>query len=112
MPTFGTFHDGVVVLDPGSGYVPEGTRVEVSLRTGMEPLIRKTPDVLGGEACIGRRRIAVWMLVEAKRLGATDESLLKNYDPPLSREDLNAAWAYTDANRDEIEKAIRENNED
>ena len=28
-------------------------------------VIRKTPGVIGGDACIGNRRIAVWMLVQA-----------------------------------------------
>lgn len=46
MPTLGTIQNGVVVFDPDTGPVQDGTRVEVSLRTGMEPLIRKTPGVV------------------------------------------------------------------
>ena len=75
-----------------------------------EPLIRKTPDVIGGEACIRRSRIAVYNLVESKHLGRTDRDLLRHF-PTLTQEDLNAAWAYYAANADEIDTAIRENSE-
>ena len=75
-----------------------------------EPLIRKTPGVIGGDACIRRTRIAVWMLVESKQSGITDERFLSDF-PGLTSEDLAAAWAYYGANRDEIEQAIRENDE-
>lgn len=80
--------------------------------TADEPLIQKTPDVIGGDACIRRTRIAVWMLVEAKRLGFTDEELLIRYDPPLTPQDLAAAWDYYATHKGEIDEAIRLNNED
>jgi uncharacterized protein (DUF433 family) len=108
----GTIQNGVVVLDPGSPPLADGTRVEVAPRTGMEPLIRKTPGVCGGEACVGRRRIAVWMLVDARSLGITDEQLLTDYDPPLTRTELDAAWRYAAAHPDEIAEAVRQNNTD
>jgi uncharacterized protein (DUF433 family) len=73
--------------------------------------IQKTPGVIGGDACVRRTRIAVWMLVNARRLGITDEQLLSDY-PGLTQDDLNAAWAYHAAHPEEIETAIRENNED
>ncbi len=47
-------------------------------------LIRKTANVLGGDARIGDRRIAVWMLVREKQLGLTDEQMKKDYLPPLT----------------------------
>ena len=78
--------------------------------TTTEPLIRKTPDVMGGEACIRRSRIAVYDLVEYKQLGQTDIDLLNNY-PTLTQQDLDAAWAYYAANKEEIDTAIRLNNE-
>jgi uncharacterized protein (DUF433 family) len=78
--------------------------------TTAEPLIQKTPGVIGGDACIRRTRIAVWMLVNARRLGITDEQLLRDYSG-LTQEDLNAAWAYYAAHPEEIETAIRENDE-
>lgn len=107
----GTVQNGVIVLDPGSPPLPDGTRVEIAPRTGMEPLINKTPGVVGGDACVGRRRIAVWMLVEARDLGFTDEQLLADYDPPLTRDELDAAWRYADLHPDEIATAIRDNAE-
>ncbi len=70
--------------------------------------ITKTPGVLGGAACIGRRRIAVWMLVEARRLGFTDAEFLQRYDPRLTEEELAAAWRYAEQHYEEIETAIRD----
>lgn len=104
----GTVQNGVIVLDPGSPPLPDGTRVEVAPRTGMEPLIRKTPGVCGGRACIGNRRIAVWMLVEARGVGVSDDRLLADYDPPLTPADLDAAWEYAAAHPEEIAADIRQ----
>jgi uncharacterized protein (DUF433 family) len=84
-------------------------RIEVDMTT-TESLIQKTPGVIGGDACIRRTRIAVWMLVEWKQLGRTDGELLTDF-PGLTQDDLNAAWAYFAAHPEEIETAIRENNE-
>ena len=78
--------------------------------TTAEHLIQKTPGVIGGDSCIRRTRIAVWMLVNARRLGITDEQLLRDY-PGLTQDDLNAAWVYYAAHPEEIETAIRENDE-
>lgn len=77
----------------------------------MTPLIQKTPDVLGGDARIRNTRIAVWMLVENKRWGLMDEEIRCRYEPPLTAADLAAAWRYYDRNREEIEMAIRLNDE-
>lgn len=78
----------------------------------IHPGICKTPGVLGGEACIGMRRIAVWMLVRARQLGLSDAELLTDYEPPLTAEDLNNAWSYYASHRDEVDAAIRRNEED
>ena len=74
-----------------------------------ESWIEKNPGVIGGDACVRRTRIAVWMLVEARQAGCTDADLLTRYDPPLSQADLDAAWAYYDENRNEVEHALWEN---
>ena len=108
----GTVQNGVIVLDPGGPPLADGTRVEVAPRTGMEPLIRKTPGVIGGDACVGNRRIAVWMLVEARDVGISDEQLLIDYDPPLTRAELDAAWRYAAAHPAEIDQDLRENDSD
>ncbi len=74
----------------------------------MSERISKTPGVCGGDACIRGTRLAVWGLEEWRRAGWTDAKFFVAY-PGLTRKDLLAAWAYVEANRDEIEAAIREN---
>ncbi len=80
-------------------------------QTSHSRRIQKTPDVIGGDACIGKTRIAAWMLIQARKLGMTDEEIRTRYDPPLGQADLDAAWEYYQQNREEIEEAIRENEE-
>lgn len=72
------------------------------------PGIESSQDVCGGEPCIVRTRIPVWVLVQARRLGTTEAELLRAY-PSLRAEDLANAWAYERAHRDEIEQQIRDN---
>ena len=72
------------------------------------PGIESNAGVCGGEACVVRTRIPVWMLVNARRLGVSEAKLLESY-PNLHAEDLASAWAYHRAHRDEIERDIREN---
>lgn len=78
--------------------------------TNSWPGIEKTPGVVGGDACIRRTRIPVWALEGYRRLGLSDIQLLENF-PTLAAADLASAWAYVAAHRDEIEQAIRENEE-
>ncbi len=70
------------------------------------PGIESTPGVCGGEPCIVRTRIPVWLLVQARRLGATEADILRSY-PSLRAEDLANAWAYYRAHPEEIEEQIR-----
>lgn len=72
--------------------------------------IVKTPGVCGGEACIKGTRLAVWGLVKWQRLGWSDEQILDSY-PQLQPEDLAAAREYAAGHKEEIEQAIRENEE-
>ncbi len=72
------------------------------------PGIEANPEICGGEPCIVRTRIPVWLLVQAKRLGTSEAELLRSY-PTLRAEDLTNAWAYARAHRDEIEEQIRAN---
>ena len=73
--------------------------------------ITKTPGVCGGDACIEGTRISVWVLEGYRRLGVSESELLYNY-PTLSAADLVNAWVYAEAHSEEIETAIRENEED
>jgi len=74
------------------------------------PGIESTPGVCGGEPCIVRTRIPVWVLEQARRLGFSEAELLSNY-PSLRAEDLTNAWAYVRAHKQEIGKQIRDNEE-
>ena len=57
------------------------------------PGIESTPGICGGEPCIVRTRIPVWLLVQARRLGTSEADLLRSY-PMLRAEDLVQAWVY------------------
>jgi len=78
---------------------------------GTFPGIETDPAVAGGEPCILRTRIPVWVLVQARRLGATEADLLNSY-PGLRAEDLVNAWGYYRLHRDEIDQQIDENEAD
>jgi len=75
---------------------------------GAFPGIDSRPDVCGGEACTVRTRIPVWLLEQARRLGASEQELLTAY-PSLRAEDLVNAWAYARAHGAEMDAQIREN---
>lgn len=70
--------------------------------------IERTPGVCGGEPCIIRTRIPVWVLEQARRLGVGEADLLRIY-PTLRAEDIVNAWAYVRSHSQEIERQIREN---
>src|SRR5215213_4576492 len=55
--------------------------------------IVRTPGGAGGDACVRDSRVAVWTLVQLKKLGRLEDDLLKDF-PGLNRADLDAAWSY------------------
>jgi uncharacterized protein (DUF433 family) len=71
------------------------------------PGVDARPGVCGGEACIVRTRIPIWVLEQARRLGTSEADLLHCY-PALRAEDLANAWAYVRAHGEEIDRQIRE----
>lgn len=71
------------------------------------PGIESTPGICGGEPCVVRTRIPVWVLVQARRLGTSEADLLRCY-PTLRAEDLANTWAYYCIHREEIEQQILE----
>lgn len=75
---------------------------------GNFPGIDSDPAVCGGEACISRSRIPVWVLVQARDQGLSEAELLRSF-PTLRAEDIVNAWAYHRAHREEIERAIQDN---
>ncbi len=72
------------------------------------PGIDADPKVCGGEPCIIRTRIPVWLIVHARQLGTSDADILANY-PSLRAEDLANAWAYYMCHKQEIDDQIRDN---
>jgi len=72
------------------------------------PGIDSVPNVCGGEPCIVRTRIPVWLLVQARRLGASEADLLRSY-PSIRSEDLTNAWAFFRLHSEQIEQQIMQN---
>jgi uncharacterized protein (DUF433 family) len=72
------------------------------------PGIESTAGVVGGDACIVRTRIPVWVLESHRREGWTEGRLLDNF-PTLRAADLVHAWDYVAAHRQQIDDAIQRN---
>jgi uncharacterized protein (DUF433 family) len=70
--------------------------------------IDKKTGVCGGEVRIARTRIPVWLLVNQKQLGISEEEILSDY-PSLRAEDLYNAWNYYRTHKTEINNLIKEN---
>ena len=72
------------------------------------PGIEDRSAVCGGDPCIVRTRIPVWMLEQLRRLGADDVEILRAY-PTLRAEDLASAWAYARTHKEAIDQEIADN---
>jgi len=72
------------------------------------PGIERTPGVCGGEPCLLRTRVPVWVLVQARKLGSSESEILRAY-PFLRAEDLGNAWSYYEFHRAEIDRLIVDN---
>ena len=93
-------------LTPG-----ERTQLFVSFARDLSsatPGIDCDPHICGGDPCIVRTRIPVWVLVQSRRLGMSEADILKSY-PTLRAEDLVNAWAYEQSHREEIDRQIAAN---
>ncbi len=99
-------HLAELLTPPGK----HGHSAVVAERLAM-PIIVATPDVCGGSARIIRTRIPVWTLARTRELGVSEADILLSY-PSLRAVDLVQAWAYVEANRSEIAREIRENEEE
>ncbi|MHB1425873.1 MAG: DUF433 domain-containing protein [Gemmataceae bacterium] len=75
-----------------------------------ETWFRRTKGVCGGAARIRNTRYTIWGLVEWRQLGLSDAEILRRH-PDLTQADLNTAWGYYERNREEIDQAIRANQE-
>lgn len=106
---------GVSVVQEAEALIARMTRAEKAhlLRVVVRdigeafPGIESKPDVMGGDPCIVRTRIPVWLLEQYRRLGTSEADLLASY-PSLRAEDLVNAWAYARAHQDEIDRLIEE----
>ena len=96
-----TEHGGVTPVDE--------TESLATFPAGM-PGIQKTRRVCGDDAKVAHTRIPVWVLEQARRLGMSESQILRDY-PGLTREILREAFAYAHAHPQEIEEAIRSNEE-
>ena len=72
--------------------------------------ISKKPDRCGGDACVRDSRITVWGLVAYRRLGMSDGQIMQAVQG-VTAADLEAAWEYAHSHGDEIDVAIRDNEE-
>jgi len=72
------------------------------------PGIDSAPGVSGGEPCIVRTRIPVWVLAQSRKLGVSEAELLHSY-PTLRAEDLANAWAYYRVHQEQIDQQINDN---
>jgi uncharacterized protein (DUF433 family) len=80
-------------------------------RIDDQPGVSKTPGVMGGEACIRKSRIPVWLMVSYRQMGSSEAELLENY-PTLSAQDLVNAWHYAEQHAEEIAGAIARQEEE
>src|SRR3954466_2512904 len=113
MSTLDEVRSQIKALEPGDQEALLSSLVG-RLRTGTPdpsfPSIVSTPDVCGGDPRIVRTRIPVWSIERKRQLGFSEAEILTNY-PSLHSADLIAAWAFADLHREEIEQAIRANEE-
>jgi uncharacterized protein (DUF433 family) len=70
--------------------------------------IERTARICGGEPRLAGTRIPVWLLVQYRKLGATDNDLFQAY-PTLGAMDLANAWDYYRFHKDEIDAQITDN---
>jgi uncharacterized protein (DUF433 family) len=74
------------------------------------PGIECRESVCGGEPCIVRTRIPVWVLHRMRQSGVSEADILRSY-PTISAEDLANAWHYARAHLAEIEAQAKANEE-
>ena len=74
------------------------------------PGIESRAGVCGGEHCIVRTRIPIWVLHPMRQSGISDAQILSAY-PTLYAEDLANAWHFVRAHAAEIESQAKSNEE-
>ena len=79
-------------------------------KTETKSWIQMSADVCGGELCIRNTRHTLAGLVEWKKLGLSDCRILEHH-PDLTPADLEVAWDYYANHREDIDRALQENEE-
>ena len=72
------------------------------------PGIAHTAGISGGEACLLRTRIPVWVLVQARLLGSSESEIPGAYSSLRATGPSNA-WACYDVHKAEIDRQITGN---
>lgn len=106
MSRLDTVRELITELSPGER--AQALQWLVRLLGHASPGIERTPGVCGGEPCLLRKRIPVWVLVQAHKFGSMESEILRAF-PSLRAEDLSNAWSYYDFHREEIDRQIVEN---
>lgn len=101
-----TLRDRLIELSPVEK--AEAIRLLSEDLGGTWPGIERHDDVCGGDACIVRTRIPVWLLEQMRRLGLTEQEILRDY-PTLNREDILNAWSFARSHPAEMNEAIADN---
>jgi uncharacterized protein (DUF433 family) len=80
-------------------------------REAAPEAIERVPGICGGDACVAGTRIPVWVLERSRQLGISIDDILEDF-PSISWKQLLDAWQYAEENRAEIDKQIRENEDE
>ena len=72
------------------------------------PGAESTPGVCGGEVCVVRTRIPVYVLEQHRRQRTSEADILRTY-PTVRAEDLGNSWTHVHSFKEEIEQLVREN---
>src|SRR5947209_10029158 len=86
------------------------TGMKTPIPSGTESWVQRSPGVCGGEACIRNTRHTVSGLVVWRRSGLSDAQILKHH-PDLTHADLTVAWSYYSQRAEEIDQAIKDDEE-
>ena len=80
---------------------------ETEIKTGYIHIVR-TPDAMGGEPRIAKRRIRVRDIVAARDLGGlAPEEIASTVYPELTLAEVYSALAYYEDHHEEIERTFR-----
>jgi uncharacterized protein (DUF433 family) len=93
-------------MERGRFKVPtqENPKMPIAQKTKQSALmIESRPGVCGGAMCVAGTRIPVWMLLEARDAGASNEQLLEMF-PTLKKSHLVAAWEFVEKNEELVRR--------